>query len=355
MALGAQAETSGTARLAPPPGGSAAEQELLGLSRGHLDPEIQLAIERALAALAALQKETGAFSHDYQVAITSLVGLAYLGYGHQYGRGEYGSVLVRAVDFLTQPSLRGKREGYISDDRSRMHGHAYAILFLSQVLGSMPVSAAEERLRIVVRSGAELIARAQTARGGWGYEPGERFDESSITVCCLQALRACKDAGIELSEPRPSSEVVDGAIAYLRACCLEDGSFRYSLAQGIERPSYELTAAAVSTLDAAGAYAAEEHRKGVQFMRRRLQGYRERPIDACSQFPFYGNFYAAQVFHQLGGEAWETWAPPATRQLLAMRQADNLWHDPKYGKEYATAMALLILEVPLAYLPIFER
>jgi hypothetical protein len=40
--------------------------------------------------------------------------------------------------------------------------------------------------------------------------------------------------------------------------------------------------------------------------------------------------------------------------LLATQAADGSW-ESRFGKGYATAVALLVLEVPLGYLPLFER
>lgn len=318
------------------------------------ETRVLTAIDQGLDFLAGEQASDGKFTTSYPVAITSLAGLAFLGNGVQYDRGKHGVALRDAVLYLLDVPPLDQRAGYLTDPNSRMHGHAYAMLFLTQVLGTMPSPALEQKLRKRVQEGIRVIATSQTTRGGWGYTPGEEFDEASITVCCLQALRAAKDAGIEVQHPNLKA-VVDRAVGYLKDSCLEDGSFRYSLARNVDRPSFELTAAAVSTLDAAGQYAAAEHTRGVQYMRRVLDTYKGRPLSACSRYLYYGNLYAAQVFHQLGGEVWETWLPAARTQLLAERKGQPYWDDGKFGKEYSTAMALLILEVPLAYLPIFER
>jgi hypothetical protein len=233
-----------------------------------------------------------------------------------------------------------------------MHGHTYAILFLAQVIGTLPDPAEDAKVRRVVEQGVELIIRSQTVRGGWGYLPGDEFDESSITVCALQALRAAKDAGIQVP---PTT--IRSAVRYLKECCKEDGSFRYSLTRGSRESTYELTAAAVSTLDAAGEYGMEEHARGVEFLRKTIAetlAAGRSVIDAASGYPFYGNLYAGQVYHQLGGEIWEDWSREAWPDLLARQKAGGYW-ESRFGNEYATAVAILILEIPRGYLPIFER
>ena len=322
---------------------------------------VDKSIRDGLAFLAKRQDPgTGRFAQHYPVAVTALGGMAFLGAGAEYNRGPYGDNLSRAVGFLISRA-DPNRGGYIHDDSfdkpSRMHGHAYAVLFLSQVygtvVGTLNAAGDEARLREVIRRGVAVIESAQTSDGGWGYHPKDRFDEASITVCCLQALRAAKDAGFNVT---PS--VIRRALRYLKGCAKPDGSFKYSLARNQSKSTYELTAAAISTFDAAGEYTAAEHKKGVDYMRRRLERFRSRPLDASIDYKFYGNLYAAQVFHQLGGPDWDRWAPVAQRQLIDEQGKDGApagaWKS-RFGEEYATALALLILEVPLGFLPIFER
>ena len=105
-----------------------------------------------------------------------------------------------------------------------MHGHSYAILFLSQVIGQVPTPQREEQIRKVIRSGVKLILSCQTKLGGWGYDPSDPLDEASLTVCCLQALRSAKEAGVNVPKG-----TIDRALEYLRKCATEDGTFRYSL------------------------------------------------------------------------------------------------------------------------------
>jgi hypothetical protein len=342
----------------------ASESEPAGRARGtsheHLETYRDIAdraIERGLRYLSDRQDGSGHFSASYPVAVTALGGLAMLGDGMTYGRGRYGYDVRQAVEYLTGPSVRDAR-GFICESLdsggnvSRMHGHTYAILFLTQVLGTLPDPAEDARVRRVVAQGIELIVQSQTVRGGWGYLPGDDQDEASLTVCALQALRAAKDAGL----PVPT-ETIRGAVRYLKECCKEDGSFRYSLTRGSRESTYELTAAAVSTLDAAGEYGMEEHGRGVAFLQRTIDQMiagKRSVLDAASGYPYYGNLYAGQVFHQLGGEVWEEWSRDAWPELIRRQEGDGSWPS-RFGSEYATAVAVLILEIPRGYLPIFER
>ena len=47
--------------------------------------------------------------------------------------------------------------------------------------------------------------------------------------------------------------------------------------------------------------------------------------------------------------------PKIRRVLLEMRVPDRPYWKSRFGNSYATSIALLILQVPLRYLPIFQR
>jgi len=100
-----------------------------------------------------------------------------------------------------------------------------------------------------------------------------------------------------------------------------------------------------------------EHDRGVEFLRATVDGViarRGRVLDAASGYPYYGNLYAGQVFFQLGGDIWRAWSAEVWPELCRRQKGDGHW-ESRFGNEYATAVALLILEIPRGYLPIFER
>jgi hypothetical protein len=55
-----------------------------------------------------------------------------------------------------------------------------------------------------------------------------------------------------------------------------------------------------------------------------------------------------------GGDRWRVWWPAIREELLAKQNPDGSWTDPQ-GDAYGTAMALIILQMPKRYLPIFQR
>ena len=338
-----------------PPGDSTSTTGKWTEVRGVLhDAKAERCIRRGISFLVEKQNGVGAFSSTYPVAVTALSGLALLGAGAEFGSGPDGQALEKAVDYLISP-IRSNDRGYLEDrgeSRSRMHGHSYAILFLSQVIGQVPTPQRDEQIRKVIRSGVKLILSCQTKLGGWGYDPSDPLDEASLTVCCLQALRSAKEAGVNVPKA-----TIDRALEYLRKCATEDGTFRYSLTRSKNRTSYEITAASISTMDAAGEFSLEERKRGMDYIRRLIEkGARTRKgaFHVADNFPFYGNFYTGQILQQSRGELWEVWSRSVWPQIVKLQKDTGSW-ESRYGEEYATAMALLILELPLGYLPLYDR
>ena len=310
---------------------------------------VQDALDKGLRYLSSRQQSGGAIGVRYKVAVSSLAGLAVLGAGHLPGQGPHSPTLMGCLRYLEGI---GRTSGYLNesgDGESRMHGHCYAILFLTQLAGTLPK---EKELSVtrLIESGVQVIENAQSSEGGWYYSARNNDkDEASVTVCALQAMRAARNVGAHVDSFR-----IKQALRYVKRCQHSDGSVAYSLKEPGRR-TFALTAAAVSTLNAAGVYESPELHKGLRFLHRRLAKHPKAPWRVAeNEYPYYANLYAAQAFHQDDGEVWHEWYPAIRKQLLSTQRQDGSWAS-NFGDEYGTAMALLILEVPLGYLPIFQR
>ena len=88
-----------------------------------------------LRGLAELQLEDGSYEGNYKTAVTSLAGLAFLASGSLPGSGPYSKNISLIVEWML--GVQDPNTGYITadPDGSRIHGHGYAVLFLSQVYG----------------------------------------------------------------------------------------------------------------------------------------------------------------------------------------------------------------------------
>ena len=314
-----------------------------GTVRAEAPPErVQKAVRRALAYLAANQNRDGSWggSDDTKsIGITALTGMAFLSAGHVPGRGPYGEHLDRTVRFILQrvtPSGPGK--GFIAADRrSRMYGHGFATLFLAEVYGLTPREDIGRKLRLAV----DLIVQTQKGDGGWRYSPDPNgSSDMSVTVCQVMALRAARNVGIQIP-----ARTVDRAITYVTRSANPDGGFRYQLDRG-SRASYALTAGGVTALCGAGQYRSPRVRRGAEYLVR--LGVRR------SGHYFYGHYYAAQAFYQVGGEFWTNYYEQIVRELLGKQRSSGEWQSAT-GNSYATAMAAMVLYMPAGYLPIFQK
>ena len=310
----------------------------------ELSPESRAAIDRGLEALAKRQAKDGSFGRSVprDVAVSSLCAMAFMQAGNLPGRGKYGAEVERALSFVLGAS---QESGLVDADAIHppMYGHGFATLFLGEAFGMTGDERVKEKLQKAVR----LIERCQNDQGGWRYQPAPVDADISVTICQIMALRAARDAGIKVEK-----DVIDKAIQYVRRCQNGDGGFSYRLNQGFGGESgFARTGAGVASLFYAGVSEGKDIAKGLDYLRKYVPGKSIRS-DSEGNY-FYGQYYAVQAMYQSGGRDWAAWFPAVRDQLLQRQnKATALWSGD-VDDEYATAMALLILQMPNRYLPVY--
>jgi hypothetical protein len=272
------------------------------------------------------------------VGVTALCGMAFISAGYVPGRGKYGRVLNKAVDFVL--SCSRPEDGYITHQGSRMYSHGFATLFLSEIYGMTK----RRDVKRVLRRAVDLIINSQNSDGGWRYQPMPVDSDISVTVSILQALRSARNAGI--SVPR---KVIDKAVRYIERCATPRG-FKY---QAIEytRTSYALTACGVVSLFSAGMYNHKGVQWGLRFLLNPPAGER---LVWGTFFYFYGHYYAAQAMYMAKGKYWDLYYPKVRDEILKHQDKNGGWIDD-VGETFATAMAIIVLNMPCEYLPIFQK
>jgi hypothetical protein len=342
-------------------------------------PAQKEAIDRGLRYLARQQRSVGQEGHwssadgnHYDVAITALAGLAFLAHGDQPRRSPrreddqtlettYGDRVERTVRWLLRrqwdenhPSGAGGL--YYDQDRADdertdrpMHGHGYAMLFLAEAYGQVSDPELRRKLHESLSRAARLTERTQSQEGGWFYKPNDRAkDEGSVTITQIQGLRAARNAGIAVSKT-----TIDRAVEYIRRSQYKTGDraggVRYTIHWG--DPSPALTAAGIAVYYGAGEYGSPGIEMGFEYLSRNMR------LDDKTHFWSYTHFYAVQAMYQRGLPEWKDYYTKLRQQLLGAgaRNAEGAWQDAAGGPVFATAIAVLCLEVPLGYLPIFQR
>ncbi len=332
----------------------------LALSRvkGMVTPETDQAIERGLAYLSRTQSTLGSFSGGNRiqasVAIASLAGLAFMSGGHLPGQGRYGNSVRGALKYVLSHE-QANPSGFLHHPRSNsqvwMYSHGFATLFLAQLYGMVPNRTLQKQLRDTLERAIQLIISSQNREGGWRYEPRPTGADVSVTICQIMALRAAREVGIAV----PKS-IVDRCIQYVMDCQNSDGGFMY-MRRHREGSAFPRSAAGVVALYSAGVYDGPAIQRGLgylmQFLPSGLRGRRR--MDP--RFYYYGHYYAAQAMWTAGGDYWNRWYPAIRDELLqrGRYRPDGAWSDLTWGEAYATAMALIILQIPNSYLPILQK
>ena len=311
----------------------------------EITPQQQEAVRKGLAWLAAHQQPDGSYGagggSGKHAGITALAGLAFMQAGNLPGRGQYGDNVQKCLDFVLASC---QESGLIASDQSHgpMYGHGFATLYLAEVYGMD----AREEVRDVLARAVRLIIASQNDEGGWRYTPESPEADISVTVCQAMALRAARNAGIAVPK-----ETIDRCIRYIENSQNPDGGFRYRLLEAAES-KFPRSAAALVALYTSGVHEGPAIERGLDYLMEFIPG------DAQSrnqEYYFYGQYYAVQAVWHADGDQWRLWYPRARDELIELQLREGRWSDPWIGDEYATAMALIVLQTPNGYLPIFER
>jgi len=331
-------------------GGAPTSDDALQIDR------VRQIVARGHAWLIKQQNRDGSFSIERSeatraapVAVTALAALSLMAAGSLPDRGEHERTVRAAVDWLVDHC---NEDGFFttdSDSISRMHGHGYALLALTQACGMYGQDdEGRKRLRSAIDRGVHLIESSQGETGGWWYDPRKHPDhEGSVTVCMIQALRTARDAGFAVDK-----EVINRAVNYMkRSQEPSSGAFRYRIND--PKTSWALTAAALSTLNATGDYGSELVTHGFQSLEE-TDPYTGAGMG--ESFQDYGALYAAQAYWQHPDRsAFDRWWPVFVENCEQRQGPDGEFTDSQFGNVYATAIVTLTLQVPVGYLPLFQR
>ena len=339
----------------------------------ELDPEVRACVSKGLEWMAKQQNKDGhweAFGGQYPLTMTGVGGMVMLMEGSTIREGKYSENIKRAVDWLmarSQPNGMLGNPNIPGEAGRYMYGHGFALLFLASVYGEEEDIDRRKRLEDILTRAVQFTGKAQTNRGGWGYvsaADGGNFDEGSVTITQLQALRAARNAGIVVP-----TEIINKAKDYLKQCTNAQGGVIYSLGGGgggDGRPA--LTAAAVSCGFSAGEYDSKEVRQWLKF----CQVHVPLAIGGGARFGHdeYTHYYYSQALYSLGEDGyaklfpdskpserltWSLYKKAVFDGLIHTQSADGSWNGGHVGPVFITGVHLTILQLDNASLPIYQR
>lgn len=317
----------------------------------HITPETLRAVIKGLDHLAGTQADDGSWisggGQAYPVAMTGLAGTAFLAHGNSPTRGKYAKTVQGVVEYLVRCTTpTGLITGSGQDSGMPMHGHGFALLFLASVYGMITKESLRRQVGEAVRKAVALTSQGQSSAGGWTYTPGTG-DEGSVTVTQVQALRAAQNAGFLVPKA-----TIDEAANYLEKCRTREGGIMYSLGSG-GGPRLPISAAAVATLYNAGQFDSPIAVDCLKYVWGQFQA--SDSFNKGGGHAFYTHLYASQGFYMAGDAYWDNYFPRTRDQLIGMQAGDGSWQGDGIGQVYGTAIAVIILQLPYKYLPVFQR
>ncbi len=336
----------------------------------EMSPEQRKAVRKGLEWLAKNQHKDGHWSDQYSVTMTGISGMALLMEGSTIREGKYKDNIRRAVDWLMGHSMPNGMIGNVNipgEAGRYMYGHGFATLFLSCVVGEEEEGDRRRRLVEILERACKFTHAAQTNRGGWGYvsaREGGNFDEGSVTITQVQALRAARNAGVAVPQ-----EAIKMAQKYLSDSTDSTGGVVYSLGGGVAagggRPA--LTAAAIACGFSFGDYNSPLVKKWFKFCQQNLHGLGGGMRMGHDE---YTHYYYAQAIYMLGEDGYTRLFPNSKsserltcsgykkdnfQSLISSQSSDGSWSGGMVGANFITPVYLTILQLDNAALPIYQR
>jgi hypothetical protein len=152
-------------------------------------------------------------------------------------------------------------------------------------------------------------------------------------------------------------ETIRNAVSYVKSCAAKSGGFCYQPGQG---PNPQMTAAGILSLQLLGDFNDPAIPPAFEF----LDKLPIRWEDSKLNYFYYFHYYAIQGHYQAGDKYWNEWHPRVREMLLSKQNADGSWDVPGGSenegtvgphKVYWTAMASLVLEIYMHFLPAYQR
>jgi hypothetical protein len=204
-------------------------------------------------------------------------------------------------------------------------------------------------LRNPAQRALNYIIDAQSAEGGWRYGRRQAGYDTSVCGWQLMALKSGQMSGLTVP---PAT--LKRCNLWLDAAGVPDGgAYGYcSRGEGVNTTAVGLLCRQYLGWG--------PRNPGLTAGVKRLQTWRPQPAN------MYFSYYATQVMHHMGGNAWELWNPAMRDGLIAAQDQGKdpthphqkgSWNHPgSYaGRIMDTSLSLLTLEVYYRHLPLYRR
>jgi len=256
----------------------------------------------------------------------------------------YDKVVEKGLAFLIRN--QNKKNG---DLGGGMYGHGLASIALCEAFGLTQ----DPNLRRPAQMAINYIVMAQhPSNGGWRYSPGQEGD-TSVTGWQVMALKSAQMSGLDVPDA-----TMKKAVRYLESC-MDPTNKGYGYTGVGSTP----------TMSAVGLLCRQYLQSWGPQNPIMIEGVKNhlKPHVPGSRKDIYYFYYATQVMHHYGGEAWKDWNTKMREFLIKTQEDDKAspmygsWssegdgHGRSGGRLMVTSMNLLTLEVYYRYLPLYYR
>ncbi|MBI3722680.1 terpene cyclase/mutase family protein [bacterium] len=312
----------------------------------------------------------------YDVGVTSLAILAFLGAGHTpTNRSAYrdpetakvmrfGDAVKNGLKWLLE-----QQEGdgaFGSACQKHLYNHVLATFALSEAYGMTNAVV----YRVPAQKAVDYLEEAQNPGRGWQYQPKSGVSDTSMTGFCVMALKSAAISGLDVSEGAFS-----GARSFLVSVTDRRGVAGYFRAErmkvvflGNDRWADHPTCTAVAMLSRMYMdqdRSAKDFEKGARLIAQDLPRCEEGREASVDYYYWYAGTLSVFQYDGPDGPLWSRWNEAMSSVLCSHQHErkdgcqDGSW-DAKPdrwgvagGRVYATAMNVLTLEVYYRFASIF--
>jgi hypothetical protein len=231
-----------------------------------------------------------------------------------------------------------------------MYGHGLAAIAMCEAYGMTQ----DPALRRPAQMAINFIVSAQHEGGGWRYQPGQAGD-TSVSGWHVMALKSGMMAGLDVPEI-----TLKKAQRYLDSCCSNSDE-----GYGYVGPGSTPTMSAVGLL--CRQYLQAWGPQNIRLIKGVDNHLKTQMPATGPRKNIYFYYYATQVMHHFGGEAWKNWNEKMMPFLV--KSQENKKESPHFGswssagdphggsggRLMITSLNLLTLEVYYRHLPLYFR
>ena len=294
----------------------------------------------------------------YDVGLTGLALLAFLGNGHTHRFGYFKRTVSKGLRWLQKHQKPNGAIGFEEGETEEIYNHAIATMALCEAFAV----SRDFRLKKYAQKAVDYCIKAQNPGQGWKYGVKPGNNDTSVTGWMVLALKAAKTGGIKVPP-----QAFEGAQNWFKRVTAPDGAVGYQRAGGgssyipANKGKYDetqcMTAVSVICRIFTGENPSESAiKKGAGLLASGPPSWPSKSeIRKCN---FYYWYYGTYAMFQVGGSKWKDWNKKMQKSLLPNQctggPEDGSWPPVGEwciagGRVYATAINALTLEIYYRY------